>query len=146
MPEASPIHVVIEDDDNTVRTDPETGTIETDQADGGVVIQFGKGSPSEGEADSDKKWFRNLAEDMDPMELGKIANELIEAIEADHRSREGHLAVIARGYGLLGLKLVDPKSDVGDSTSASEGMSSVTNPLLLEALLKAWANARAELL
>lgn len=143
MAEALPIHVVIEDDDNSVRTDPQTGNVEIDQPGGGVVIQF---NPSHEKDKDNTDWFRNLAEEMDGMELAKIANELIDAIDADARSRQGHLDVIARGLSLLGLKLEEPKSTVGDSTSASEGMSSVTNPLLLEAILKGWANARAELL
>lgn len=146
MPEALPIHVVIEDDDNSTRTDPETGNVEIDQPGGGVVIQFNGGQKKDDNDNNNDKWFKNLAEEMDSMELAKIANELIDAIDADARSRQGHLDVIARGLSLLGLKLEEPKSTVGDSTSASEGMSSVTNPLLLEAILKGWANARAELL
>jgi hypothetical protein len=44
----------------------------------------------------------------------------------------------------LGLKLEDPS--VGDGSAAVDGQSVVTNPLLLEAILKGWANAQAELL
>jgi len=143
-----PLNVVVEDDDNSARVDPESGNLEIDQPDGGVMIQI---NPAQGEkTKTGDRWFANLAVEMSQqnggMELAKIANELIDAIEADDRSRRGHLDVIARGLSLLGLKLEEPKSTVGDSTSASEGMSSITNPLLLEACLKGWANARAELM
>jgi hypothetical protein len=144
MPESLPIHVVIEEDDNSTRVDPETGSLEIEQPGGGVMVQFNGGRDQKDEGKKD--WFANLAEDIDPQKLAGIANELLDAIEADDRSRQGHLQVVARGLGLLGLKLEEPKSTVGNSTSASEGMSSVTNPLLLEAILKFWANARAELL
>ena len=48
--------------------------------------------------------------------------------------------------GLLGLELKEPRATVGDTSAAVEGQSTVTNPLLLEACLKGWANAQAELL
>src|SRR4029077_5756256 len=140
-----PLHVVIEDDDNTAQTDPETGDITVPTDDGGVVVRLNPGQDNdEGEKKND--WFRNLADEIDRMKLSQIAQELIDAIDADDRSRRGHLDVISRGLSLLGLRLEEPKSTVGDSTSGAEGMSSVTNPLLLEAVLKGWANARAELL
>jgi len=141
MPEA--INVVIEEDDNSTRIDPDTGALEIDQPGGGVVVNLGDHRQKES---SSKDWDANLAEEIDPMELSRIANDLLDAIEADDRSRAGHLEIVARGMGLLGIKLEQPKSTVGDSSASSEGMSSVTNPLLLGAVLKGWANARAELL
>src|SRR5882672_3860354 len=143
-PAAQPITVVIEDDDNTTRVDPETGTVEVDQPDGGVVVQLDAHRPSE--EDQQDPHFANLAEKMDGMDLGKIANELYDAIEADDRSRAGYLAILSRGLDILGTKLQEPKASIGDSASGIEGMSSVTNPLLLDACLKGWANAQAELL
>jgi hypothetical protein len=141
MPEA--IQVVIEDD-NSTQIDPETGAIEIPQPDGGVVINLDDHRKKEEAGEQD--WFKNLANDIDPHKLSIIANDLLDAIEADARSRQGHLDVIARGMSLLGLKLEQPRSNVGDSSATSEGLSPVTNPLLLEAILKGWANARAELL
>jgi hypothetical protein len=142
---ADPLVVHIEEDDDSVRVDPVTGTTETDQPDGGVVVQLHDHPPSgDGKEDA---WFANLADGkISPTELGKIANDLFEAVSEDDRSRKGYLDVRSRGMDLLGLKLEEPKSTVGDASSSSEGMSSVTNPLLLEAVLKGWANARAELL
>jgi hypothetical protein len=140
---AETIQVFIEDEDNSTRIDPETGALEIAQPGGGVVVNFDDHRKKEEEG---KDWFANLADDIDAMELSRIANDLLDAIEADDRSRQGYLEIVARGIGLLGLKLEQPKSTVGDSSATSEGMSSITNPLLLEAILKGWANARAELL
>lgn len=139
-----PIKVVIDDDDDNVTVDPHTGTIATKQPDGGVVVQLDAHRPKDD--DSDEGFYANLVEDIDGMRLGQIANELIEQIQADDNSRSEYLQIRARGLDLLGTKLQEPKSSVGDSAGAVEGMSTVTNPLLLEACLKGWANAQAELL
>lgn len=144
MAEAAPISVVIDDDTETIRVDPLTGTVERDQPDGGVVVQLDAARPKkEGEAED---FYENLADDVGDLLLGQIANDLIEAITADDNSRQEYLNIRARGLGLLGTKLEEPKSDISTSSGAVDGMSSVTNPLLLEALLKGWANAQAELL
>jgi hypothetical protein len=143
MPDA--IQIVIEDDNDAVTVDAATGTVETRQPDGGVVVQLDAARPKK-EGDDEDKWFANLADEIDANKLAIIANELHDAISADDRSRQGYLATRARGFDLLGIKLENPKSSVGDSSAPVEGMSSVTNPLLLEAVLKGWANAQAELL
>lgn len=146
VPEPSdPIRVLIEGDDNGVRVDPVTGAIETDTPDGGVVVQLNPPKSSVG-ADDPEKFYENLVDKLEHTELTRIANELHEAVEADDRSRSGKLADISRGLDLLGLKLAEPRSDVSDSSGPMDGMSSVTNPLLLEACLKGWANSQAELL
>jgi hypothetical protein len=147
MPEAAttatPITVVIEDADDSTRVDPTTGTIEVDQPDGGVVVQLDAHRP-QAQGD-DNEFYANLALNIGGLQLGQIANELYEQIEADDKSRQESLAITTRGIDLMGLKLEEPKSSV-DSSSGIDGMSSVTNPLLLEAVLKGWANAQAELL
>lgn len=141
---ADPITVTVDDDTETVRVDPVTGTVEIPQSDGSVVVQLDAHRPKpDGEEDD---FYDNLAEDVDDMRLGQIASDLIDAIDADDRSRGEYLQIRARGLGLLGTKLEEPKSTVGDSSAAVDGMSTVTNPLLLEACLKGWANAQAELL
>lgn len=141
---SDPISVIIEGEDNSTRVDPVSGAIEIDQPDGGVVVQL---NPPKATADNDDdKFYDNLVEKLEHTELTKIANELHEAVEADDRSRSGKLADISRGLDLLGLKLAEPRSDVSDSSGPMDGMSSVTNPLLLEACLKGWANSQAELL
>jgi len=141
------IEVIIENDpDNSVRVDSATGAIETDTEDGGVVVQLNPpASEGEGEADL-KKFYENLVERVGDDKLGVICDDLMEQIQADDNSRKQTLDTRARGLGLLGLQLEQPKSGVGDSAGSADGMSVVTNPLLLEACLKSWANAQAELL
>lgn len=141
---AEPLHVVVDDDTETIRVDPETGTVETDQPDGSVIVHLDARKPKDDDGEDD--WFANLADEVGDSKLGMIANDLIEAIQADDTSRKGHLDNKSRIIDLLGLKLQEPKSTVGDSSAGIEGMSSVTNPLMLEAVLKGWANAQAELL
>lgn len=142
---ADPLRIVLEDDDNTVRVDSVTGTVETDQPDGGVVVNLDARKPK-AEDDGEDKWFENLVDDIDQMRLGQIANELYEAISADDASRQEYLNIRATGLKMLGTKLQEPRGSVADNSAAVDGMSTVTNPLLLEACLKGWANAHAELL
>jgi hypothetical protein len=140
------ISIVIEDETGKVTTDPVTGTVSTPQSDGGVVVQLDAHRPRKDGEDDGNKFYRNLADDIQPNDLSLIANELHDQISADDRSRGNHLEIRARGLGLLGLELKEPRATVGDTSAAVEGQSTVTNPLLLEACLKGWANAQAELL
>jgi len=138
------VQVVINEPDDSVRVDPVTGTVEQDQADGGVIVQLDARRPkAEGAED---KFYANLAVDMAPGLLSQIANDLHEQITADDDSRKNSLALRARGMDFLGLEIKEPRANVGDTSASVEGMSTVTNPLLLEAVLKGWANAEAELL
>jgi hypothetical protein len=143
MPEPLTIHIE-DDEDETVTVDSETGAISTRQPDGGEIVELHP-RPKSQDGDEDK-FFRNLADEIDGMELGKLAIELHEAISADESSRDGYLANVARGLDFMGLELKEPKSGVADGSGAVEGMSSVTNPLLLEAVLKGWANSVGEFL
>jgi hypothetical protein len=140
---ADPVKIVIDDDDDAVRVDPVTGTVEIPTDDGGVVVQLdalrGK---KEGEED---EFYKNLAEKMGEEELTKIANDLYEAISADDKSRQEYLNTRARGLDLMGIKL-PPKESASMDDGPVEGQSRVTNPLLLEAVLKGWANSVGEFL
>jgi hypothetical protein len=49
--------------------------------------------------------------------LASIATDLYDAISADDRSRGEYLAIRARGLGLLGTKLEEPKVAAVDSSS-----------------------------
>lgn len=142
MPPSDTLKVVIDDDVETVRVDPITGTVEEDQPDGGVIVHLDAKKAAKDGDDDDGDWFENLADGMDHLALGVIVNDLISAIEEDDRSRSQSLDNHARGLEMLGIKLEKPSSDV----EGVEGMSRVTNPLLLEAVLKSWANSEAELL
>lgn len=137
---AEPVTVRIVDTDEAVTVDGD-GNVFTRQPDGGNIVSFGAANNKDAEG---KGWFDNLVEQIDSKELAEIAEELYEAISADERSRDGYLATRAKGLDLCGLQLKEPKTSSADT--ASEGISTVTNPLLLETILKGWANAQAELL
>lgn len=139
------VSIVIDDENNSTRVDERTGAIEIDQPDGGVVVQLNPPKPSKADAEDDE-FYENLYDEIDAGELGIIANDLYEMVDADDNSRKGKLEDISRGLDLLGLKLSQPRSDIADSSAPMDGMASVTNPLLLEACLKGWANSQAELL
>jgi hypothetical protein len=137
-----PISVHVQDDTQSTRM--VDGNLEIDTPDGGVVIQF---NPQQNQSSTEEKpdnFYRNLASDIDAGELMKIAAELHEAVQADDASRQESLSNRENGIGMLGLKLEEPKS--GDGQTQMDGMSVVTNPLLLEAVLKDWANAQSEFL
>lgn len=140
---------IVEDEGESVRRDPETGAIEIDQPDGGVIVKLNPGHDDSGPAGAPEelsKFYRNLAESMESSSLSLIADDLMQAVDADDQSRAQSLADRSRGLDLLGLKLQEPKTTAGDSSTSEDGMSTVTNPLLLELCLKGWANAHAELL
>lgn len=148
--DTGPITVtIVEDQAETVRHDAETGAVEIDQPDGSVIVRLNPGQQDRSgdpQGENIHDFYRNLANEIDPYLLGVITEDLIQAIEEDDRSRAQSLADRARGLDLLGLKLQEPKTTAGDSSTSEDGMSVVTNPLLLELCLKGWANAHAELL
>jgi hypothetical protein len=119
------------------------GTIEVSLPDGSVVIdlnpQFRRDAlASEGHDE-------NLADKIDQTELARICGDLCNGIDSDDRSRSQWLEARARGIDLLGLKLDDPKADFA-SGAPLEGMSTVRDPILLEACIRFMSNASAELL
>lgn len=137
-----PITVHISEDEPTTRM--VDGNLEIDTEDGGVVIQFNPQQNQSSTEESPDNFYRNLASEIDAGRLMTIANELHEAVAADDSSRQESLANDAKGIDLLGLQLEEPKS--GDGQTQMDGMSVVTNPLLLDAVLKDWANAQSEFL
>jgi hypothetical protein len=124
----------------------------------GVVVEIAEGGPDKHVADDSGKslvdepsrgplgWFDNLVEQIDDMELGRISDELLRGADEDIESRKEWIEDRAQGLKLLGLKLEVP--GVGGSAEGApvEGMSRVRHPLLLEAVLRFQANARAEML
>ena len=118
-------------------TTMENGTAKIENPDGSLTIDFAPKTPAKKGGD----WFENLADEIDDGELTRIASDLLDGILLDDLSRKDWLDTRARGIGLLGLKLNEPK---GEATG--EGVSTVQHPLLLEATLRFQANARGELL
>jgi hypothetical protein len=139
------LSIVIEDDAGATTVDPDTGTIQTLTDDGGVVVQLDAAHPNKAGKEEDD-FYRNLADDIGALELGSITNDLYDAITADDTSRQGYLTTRAKGIDYLGLRLPDPGSSASDGSAPVEGMSKVTNPLLLEAVLKGWASSVGEFL
>jgi hypothetical protein len=116
-------------------------TIPTD--DGGVVVDFNPPvDPDVDTSDHDA----NLATALDSFVLGRVAEDLLDGIEADDKSRSEWLNARSRGIDMLGIKLEDPKSGVGASSAPLEGMSVVRDPVMLEAVLRFQANAQGEML
>jgi hypothetical protein len=120
------------------------GTIETPTESGGVVVSFNAGV--DGPPGIADKFNSNLAPKLDEVRLSRIAEELIEQIEADIQSRSEWLTLRAEAIKLLGFKIEDPKADVGSSSSPMEGMSTFYDTLLAESCLRAHATACGELL
>lgn len=132
--------VIIEIDNGGPTSVTDEGII-TELPDGSVAVNL---APQVDETESHH--YDNLAMRMDQSELSRIGEQLMDAIDADDQSRAEWLQTRARGLELLGLKLEEPKGDVGSTSAPVEGMSVVRHPILLEAVLMAWANARAEML
>ncbi len=133
--------VVIETDaPDVVETGDEDITVKLD--DGSVVVDL---RPRTADKSNDK-FDDNLAMEIDAGELAVLANQLLEGIDADITSRAEWEATRTRGIDLLGLKLEEPRSDVGSQGMGLEGMSTVRHPLLLEAVLRFSSNAIGELL
>ncbi len=124
-----------------------TGAISIPTDDGGVVVQFpgAFGAPDDDDDEGGTDHDQNLAEILDEGQLGLIGDDLIRGIDQDEQDRSKYLANLAKGIDLLALALESPRTDAG-AGSSMEGMSSVRNPLLLEAVLRFQANARGELL
>lgn len=106
-------------------------------ADGNVSEVF----PDEDEiaAASPPGHMANLAETIEDDELDRLAASLIEDVEDDIEAREPHMARFKRGLQLMGLQ-----TDTMDD-GPFPGASSVTHPLISEAIVQFWARAMGEL-
>jgi hypothetical protein len=125
----------------------EHGNVMTIELDDGSITLTLDGSPLQ-RADRKTKtgWFDNLVEDIDQMELGRISNDLLRDIENDLTTRKKWIDDRAQGIKLLGLEIEIPGLAGAADGAPVEGMSRVRHPLMLEAVLRFQANARAELL
>ncbi len=116
-------------------------------ANGDVTVSIDGGPISRADAsDEPAGWFDNLAGEIDDIELGRIADELLRGIDADIQTRSDWIEDRAQGLKLLGLKIEIPGVQGSSDGAPVEGMSKVRHPLLLEAVLRFQANARSELL
>jgi hypothetical protein len=131
---------------NAPSVDPETGALTVGNEDGSVTIDFSNPYNSEADDIDTSDHDANLALKLSDWVLHTVAEELLEGIESDDRSRSDFINMRAKGIDLLGVKLEDPKSGVGSSSAPLEGMSVVRDPLMLEAVLRFQANAQGEML
>jgi hypothetical protein len=142
--------IVIEDGDDTSdknEFDEAGNLLSIEHPDGSITISI-DGKPLEN-AQSRKGpegWFDNLVDDIDPMELGRIAEDLLRGVRDDVQSRSDWIEERATGLKLLGLKVEVPNQQGAADGAPVEGMSRVRHPMLLEAVLRFQANARSELL
>jgi hypothetical protein len=118
------------------------GATRIEHDDGSVTFDEGKGSKTS----TDDGFYRNIADEIDDDDLARFASELLTGIALDQDSRRDWLEARAAGIRLLGLKLEEPRGDLGTSSAPLEGMSSIRHPLLLEATIHFQANALGELL
>lgn len=143
----APIAVdVPEDDNDNVTVNPKTKVVTVKNADATVTVYLDGAGAQKAANDDNPDFYENLADSISSDDLGTIATELLIGIRNDEDSRQDWLEARAEGMKLLALKLEDGKPGTGTASSPVEGMSRFRHPLLLEAVIRGHANARAELL
>ncbi len=144
-----PMDVTVDDSDGPdIPEFTQDGAIlKIDHGDGSITVSL-DGKPIK-DAEEDKGpqgWFDNLVDDIEDMEVGRIADELLRSVDDDLQSRTEWVEDRAQGMKLLGLKLETPGIQGSNDGAPVEGMSKVRHPLLQEAVLRFQANARSEML
>ena len=137
----SPLTVVVQEDANEPVEE-----VGIERADGALVIYLDGRRPRKESTSSSQKHDVNLAEHIDPKELARICDELLNGIDSDRQSRQEWLERRASGLKHLALKIENPRSPSADADTAVEGQATVRTPILLDAVLRFQANARGELL
>lgn len=89
--------------------------------------------------DPDVDHYANLAKDIDDNELGTMASDLIELVEADENSRDDWFKRVQKGIRNLGV------SDKTYGGADFEGASRVVHPVLMEACTQFQARAIQEM-
>ena len=144
-----PMDVTVEDADEEADVpefDQDGAILRIDHGDGSITVSLDGKPISEAGNDGEGGWFANLVDQIDDMELGRIADELLRAVDDDLTSRKEWVEDRAQGMKLLGLKIETPGIQGSNDGAPVEGMSKVRHPLLQEAVLRFQANARSEML
>lgn len=102
------------------------------EEDGGAVIELG-------EMEQEVPFYANLAEVLDPSELSRIGNEMLQLFDADKASRSDWEQMYAKGLDLLGLKLEE-------RTKPFRGAAGVSHPMLTESIVQFQSQAMKELM
>ena len=144
LPEVS---VAVSNDNGDMPEYDEKGALlKIKHADGSVTVSIDGKPLVDAKKDKPEGWYANLVDDIDDMELSRIANDLLRGVEDDIESRKDWIDTRAKGLMMLGIKLEVPGIAGASDGAPIEGMSKVRHPLLLEAVLRFQANARSELL
>ncbi len=122
--------------DNSYK-DPVTGEMITPQEDGSVII----GDKPKDSKDLLKGFYGNLADKLTDYQRADIAEDLLRGIVGDIQSRKDWEDAASRGLDLLGLRMEEAGTDSSTGT-----VSRVYHTLLINAVVRYQANARAELL
>jgi hypothetical protein len=129
--------------DKVVNLAPSTDMIEFDDVedqdieiiiedDGSALIEIGGG-------EEEQDFYANLADSIDPQDLGEISITLQALFDADKSSRGQWEEMYAKGLDLLGLKMEE-------RTQPFRGASGVVHPMLTEAIIQFQAQALKELM
>jgi hypothetical protein len=111
--------------------------------DGGALVDLSEGKAAGAE---DDEFSANLAEHMNDLDMGRLAEDIMEGIDADLQSREQWIENRDRAIDLLGLKIEPPRTGPGGGGAPLRGMSTAKDPALLEAVIRGQANAIGEFL
>lgn len=122
-----------------IHVDASSGQVIVERPDGGIDVrpQATADSPNDS-SDFDA----NLAVGMTDAELNGICNDIIKGIEADEQARRDWVETGNKGMEYLGIRIEDPTAEVSPQGSIAK----VHATMLLEAVMRSWANSRAELL
>jgi len=102
------------------------------EEDGSAVVELGEES-------DEVPFYANLAEVLDPSELNRVGDELLQLFDADKASRSDWEQMYAKGLELLGLKLEE-------RTKPFRGAAGVSHPMLTEAIVQFQSQAMKELM
>lgn len=144
MPDDNRIHQALDldlgdpQDVQNIVIDPDTGVVTTHNEDGSAIVDFEPKTNRE----KPNNFDANLAVYMDPSALSDLGEEIIQGIDSDIESRSEWTSLYNKAIDLLGLKMEEASSDITTYGTVSK----VYHPLLLEAVVRSQANARAELL
>jgi hypothetical protein len=129
--------------DKVVNLAPSTDIIEFDEDDGQdieiIIEDDGSALIEIGMGDEEQGFYDNLADSIDPQDLGHISITLQALFDADKSSRGQWEEMYAKGLDLLGLRMED-------RTQPFRGASGVVHPMLTEAIIQFQAQSFKELM
>ena len=128
--------VIVEQQEKLVETEEGKETDITIEEDGSATVNF---DPKAVTPEGGQDHFENLAEFLDDSVLDPLASELMDKYKDYKQSRQEWVESYREGLNLLGFKYIT-------RTEPFRGASSVTHPVLAEAVTQFQAQAYKELL